>query len=189
MMHGIDVSHWQKRIDWAKVAKTQDFAYIRCAYGCKEDRRIKENWAASEGLLKRGVYQYYRADQDIVEQADFALQYGDGAELPMVLDVESDEFFDAADPKKMASDVEAWVKRIATWRGMPFIYTNLSWLRLKNHVDGWIYEECKLWVADVNGRQLPVSIPHWPKPTIWQYSWTGRIDGISTDVDMNHWIA
>jgi lysozyme len=190
LAQGIDVSHHQGKIDWKAVAETQHFAFIRCAYGCKEDRTVKANWKASEStVLARGVYQYYRADQDGLEQANFALHYGDGAELPMVLDFERDDYVDAADQRKMASDIEAWVHRVSAYRGRPIIYTNLSWLLVAPYVEGWVTDECCLWVADVNGRENPVEIKPWLKPTFWQHSWTGKFDGIRGDVDLNWWLG
>lgn len=91
---GIDVSKWQESVDWnrARTAGIK-FTYIKAVDGTWEDRGFKGHWAGSKdaGLL-RGVYHYYRDDQDPKVQArkllDVLNSTGDQGELPPALDIE-----------------------------------------------------------------------------------------------------
>ncbi len=54
-IHGIDVSRWQERIDWQRVAKMRDngirlqFAFIKATEGEKlEDPYFSRNWQEYE---------------------------------------------------------------------------------------------------------------------------------------------
>lgn len=60
-LQGVDVSHYQKRIDWAKVAKAgKKFAILKCQYEA-QSHRIDETFEynyeqAGKYGLARGVY-------------------------------------------------------------------------------------------------------------------------------------
>ena len=66
-IHGIDVSRWQERIDWQRVAKMRDngirlqFAFIKATEGEKlVDPYFSRNWQLSrENGLLRGAYHYF----------------------------------------------------------------------------------------------------------------------------------
>lgn len=66
-IHGIDVSRWQERIDWQRVAKMRDngirlqFAFIKATEGEKlVDPYFLRNWQLSrENGLLRGAYHYF----------------------------------------------------------------------------------------------------------------------------------
>lgn len=91
---GIDVSKWQENVDWNRArAAGVKFVFIKAVDGTWEDKGFKNHWAGSKaaGLL-RGVYHYYRDDQDPKNQArklfDVLNATGDLGELPPALDIE-----------------------------------------------------------------------------------------------------
>jgi hypothetical protein len=72
---GIDVSKWQKTVNWSKVkAAGVAFGIARVSYRTGLiDAYFDKNWAAmkSAGLI-RGAYQYFRPSQNARQQADLA---------------------------------------------------------------------------------------------------------------------
>jgi lysozyme len=89
---GIDVSHYQGKIDWHQVAdRAINFAFIKATDGSKfVDPLLQENWVSSrEAGILRGAYHFFRANQDPAQQAEHYLSSTPGlAELPAVLDFE-----------------------------------------------------------------------------------------------------
>jgi len=92
---GIDVSHWQDRIDWDAVASDGvEFAFIRVSHGTGVmDREFARNWSEAQRVgIIRGVYQFFSAGDDPVAQADLLVSQVGGAlapgDLPPVIDVE-----------------------------------------------------------------------------------------------------
>ncbi len=97
-IHGIDVSRWQERIDWQRVAKMRDngirlqFAFIKATEGEKlVDPYFSRNWQLSrENGLLRGAYHYFSPSVSASVQARLFLQTVDFSQgdFPAVLDVE-----------------------------------------------------------------------------------------------------
>ncbi|STK24967.1 1,4-beta-N-acetylmuramidase [Escherichia coli] len=97
-IHGIDVSRWQERIDWQRVAKMRDngirlqFAFIKATEGEKlVDPYFSRNWQLSrENGLLRGAYHYFSPSVAAPVQARLFLQTVDFSQgdFPAVLDVE-----------------------------------------------------------------------------------------------------
>lgn len=81
-IHGIDVSRWQERIDWQRVAKMRDngirlqFAFIKATEGEKlVDPYFSRNWQLSrENGLLRGAYHYFSPSVAAPVQARLFLQ-------------------------------------------------------------------------------------------------------------------
>ncbi len=62
---------------------------------------------------------------------------------------------------------------------IPGIYANLNWL--ENYLDISQFSNAKIWIAQYNSECT------YKKPyMIWQYSKTGKINGISGNVDLNY---
>ena len=76
MIDGVDVSKYQKGINWSLVAEAGiDFAFIRVSNGAYDlDPYFDFNWTQAKvhGVV-RGVYQFFRVDQDPVAQAELLL--------------------------------------------------------------------------------------------------------------------
>ncbi|HFI6201256.1 TPA: glycoside hydrolase family 25 protein [Escherichia coli] len=83
-IHGIDVSRWQERIDWQRVAKMRDngirlqFAFIKATEGEKlVDPYFSRNWQLSrENGLLRGAYHYFSPSVAAPVQARLFLRNG-----------------------------------------------------------------------------------------------------------------
>ena len=131
--------------------------------------------------IRRGAYQYFRAGQDPIAQADAVvgwLREAGRPDLPLVADVETD---DGESEATLQANLLAWLVRVERrTRRRPIIYTSPSMgARLAARFGGW-----PLWIAhyDVDAPRLPDG---WTRWTFWQHSSTGRIAGIAGKVDLD----
>ena len=184
-VEGIDVSQYQGTIDWTAVKQSgRLFAITRIGDGYGQDPTFDRNWQGikANGMI-RGAYQYFRPGRDPGMQADIVvakvgrLQAGD---LPVTADVEAD---DGVAPATIAANLRTWMNRVQAGTGkVPMIYTGpYFW---DNKVQSRDFTGNALWVANwgVNCPSLPAA---WPGFRAWQYSSTGRVPGISGDVDLD----
>src|SRR5882757_5181018 len=110
-IQGIDVSHYQGKIDWGKVKSAgMAFAYTKATESTgSTDSQFSVNWPAikAAGLL-RGAYHFFHADQDATAQANHFLQVVDPSpgDLPPVIDIESTS---NASSSAIVSGVKTWL--------------------------------------------------------------------------------
>lgn len=182
---GIDVSYHQGTINWQKVQKAGiRFAFIRISDGLgTKDALFAQNWAgARRAHLRRGVYQYFRPDENAIAQADLVIAavLRDPGELPPVIDVEATG---GKSPAQIERQVRAWVARIrAKLHVEPIIYTSPSFWT--DSVGGADMSSHPLWVAHYTNECPRVPAP-WTRWTFWQHSESGRVPGIQGPVDLD----
>jgi lysozyme len=186
-VRGIDVSKWQGEVNWSKVrAAGVRFAFVRVSDGTTVlDPTFARNWQAARaaGVL-RGAYQYFRPEEDPVEQADLllatmgALRAGD---LPPALDL---EVSGDVEPRELVRRVGRWVDRVRKATGVkPIVYTSaLHWATLAGNSRR--FRSHALWVAhhDVD---CPITPSSWGRWTFHQHSKQAVISGIAGAVDEN----
>lgn len=187
MIHGIDVSKYQQRINWEAVRDMTDndvrigFVFIKATEGLGNmDQQFRRNWKlAGEAGLPRGAYHFFLAPKSGAEQAEnfirrVDLQPGD---LPPVLDVEQTYGVSNA---KLQFEVKMFLDRLEAHYGVkPIIYTNVDFYN--RHLKG-DFDEYPLWVAHYLQKNRPRIARNW---AFWQYSETGRVNGIRGKVDFN----
>jgi lysozyme len=181
---GIDVSYYQKEIDWPAVRGAGiEFAFIRVSDGLDHpDTRFADNWAGARAAgVIRGAYQFFRPGRDPIAQADLLLStMGALAEddLPPVIDVEAT---DGKSPAQVAAAVQAWLEHVRDAIGRaPVIYTGkYFWQDMVGRADLSGYP---LWIAQWGPTCPDLPVP-WRSWSFWQTSATGRIAGITGDVD------
>jgi lysozyme len=178
---GIDVSHYQGRIDWRAVeADGIGFAYMKATEGGSfVDPAFARNWAAAgETRIVRGAYHRFRARRDGVAQASHFLSVvslRDG-DLPPVLDVEAT---DGVSDARLVREVRAWLAEVERRTGKrPIVYTKPGFRRA--HL-GTALDDYPLWIAEY-GVDSP-SVDPWH---FWQHSERGRVAGITHEVDLDH---
>lgn len=192
-VNGIDVSYYQKEIDWEKVKNDGiDFAMIRLGYRGAEsgklylDDRFKENLrGAKRAGLQVGVYFFSQAVtvKEAVEEAKYVIRHirGKGITYPVAFDMEpvteSDRITELTVREK-TEIADAFCEIIERNGHKPMIYGNPHWLH--NHLDCAYLADYPTWLA------------HYTKQTdypyayqIWQYTDKGRVDGIRGRVDLN----
>jgi LysM repeat protein len=161
-----------------------------------QDPTFDDNWfgAKPAGLL-RGAYHFFRCNVDPKKQADYFISYvksfQDNSELPPALDLETT---DGQKKDKITPAVKIWLDRVeAAFGRKPMIYSSYSFLQDNFSEAGggppsWA-KDYPLWLAMypyhyVDG--MSPSLPRgWFKWTFWQYSKTGKVNGINADVDMD----
>lgn len=188
MTKGIDVSKHNGVIDWAKVKKSGvDFAVIRAGYGRlieQKDKQFENNYA---GCKEQGIpcgaywYSYAHSVAEAQTEARVFLQAikGKQFEFPVYLDFEEASQFRLGKVTCSAM-AEAFLEIVERAGYFVGIYSSKS--GLENYIDASIRKKYSVWVAHVGVNKTSYSMPF----DMWQYSWKGRIDGISGDVDCNY---
>lgn len=194
----IDVSGWQGDIDWAKAkADGVEGAIIRLGYGegNNADKKAQRNISECKRLgIPFGIYWYSYADTPSIakeEGADvvaklkqFGVNPSDLA-YPVYYDLEKwtwEGHQPPTDPNVYNNIVNNWYSALqsAGYKNLG-VYSYTSYLQgpLK-HAD--IYAKTT-WVAQYGARMGFDSFP--TNSRGWQYTSTGKVDGISGNVDMN----
>ncbi len=186
-LHGIDVSHYQDRINWSVLkhpdtAKTIHFAFIRATAGLKTDSQFKRNWAAArKNNIVCGAYHYYHSDKNSALQAAHfikmvTLEKGD---LPPVLDIEEL-------PKSQSQ--ENWRMGLKNFLGLleghygikPIVYTGDAFYNDYLAIDPYFKSYNHLWIANYNMVEQPFA--DWD---FWQYTDALPVIGTANPVDGN----
>ena len=182
---GIDVSKWQGVVNWKEVQQAgMAFAFARATYGTSEvDSSFKDNWdGMKEAGIVRGAYHFFIAAEDTVRQAVFFISTVgslDTDDLPPVIDVESDSGVSS----NLVADVQTWLDAVAKGLGRtPIIYTAPAYWNANMNSDFGNYP---LWVAEY-GVAEPKAVNGWTSWTLWQYSSTGKVGGVSGAVDLDY---
>lgn len=194
----IDVSEWQGDIDWAKAkADGVEGVIIRLGYGegNNADKKAQRNISECKRLgIPFGVYWYSYADTPSIakeEGADvvaklkqFGVNPSDLA-YPVYYDLEKwtwEGHKPPTDPNMYNNIVNNWYSALqsAGYKNLG-VYSYTSYLQgpLK-HAD--IYAKTT-WVAQYGARMGFDSFPTDSRG--WQYTSSGKVDGISGTVDMN----
>ena len=194
----IDVSGWQGDIDWAKAkADGVEGVIIRLGYGegNNADKKAQRNISECKRLgIPFGIYWYSYADTpslakeegaDVVAKLkQFGVNPSDLA-YPVYYDLEKwtwEGHQPPTDPNVYNNIVNNWYSALqsAGYKNLG-VYSYTSYLQgpLK-HAD--IYAKTT-WVAQYGARMGFDSFP--TNGRGWQYTSTGKVDGISGNVDMN----
>lgn len=188
---GIDVAAHQHPggtpIDWSKVRTDgQSFAFVKATEGGDwvNPHYVEDIQAANAAGLKTGAYHYARPAGDAKTQAaNFAAQIAlaPNQTLPPALDIEVTEGKSAAQLEQWIEEFTSELKRL-TGR-TPMIYTyKYFWMGQMNNSQK--FSDMPLWLAAYQD-QAPEAVGGWNELSFWQRSGSGKVAGISTDVDMN----
>ncbi len=182
---GIDVSHYQGRVNWEAVkAAGCAFAFAKATEGAGVvDPRFAANWAGMKaaGIL-RGAYHFYRAAQPTAAQAAHLLSTVrfEPGDLPPVLDIEVN---DGVTGEALVGGVQTWLDAVEPVAGAtPIIYTNTPfWDAHFNDQFG----QYPLWIAHYGPQPQPLPAG-WTVWTFWQYSQSLTIDGVNGAADHDY---
>ena len=191
---GIDISRWQGTINWPAVRNAgKRFAFIKATEGTTlVDPFFAANWkAAKDAGLLRGAYHFFRPLQDAKKQAESFLKTVklEAGDFAPVLDLEVSENMKAA---TIIQRVEIWITEIEKQTGRKtIIYSGLSFLNDSFTIPAggpplWAKDHL-LWIANYlpPTATQPFMPTGWAKWTFWQHSQTGKVDGISGNVDLD----
>ena len=192
---GVDVSSFQGDVNWEKVKNDGvEYAFIRLGYRGYESGKIVNDSKYEDNItgcndvgLDCGVYFFTEAlnESEGVEEAEFVLEcLGEHhIELPIVLDVEQSANVNKSRTKNLSAEdrtkaVIAFCERIKQAGYTPMIYGNLKSMLIM--LDFEQLEEYDKWFAYFH---YPLRFPY--KHKIWQYTASGKVDGIKGDADLN----
>ncbi len=191
---GIDVSKYQGKIDWEKVAADGvEFVFLRLGLRGYESGKLVEDetfQANIQGALahgiKVGVYFFSQAitAEEAIEEANFVLEriapYK--IECPVVFDVEkvnsSTARMNQLTPQQRTDVTMAFLDTIQAAGYKPMFYHNMETALLLLELDR--LEGYERWFA-YYGEELYYPYAY----GVWQYTEKGRVNGIGGEVDMN----
>jgi lysozyme len=207
---GIDVSRFQGVIDWPTVAASGvRFAFVQASRGSGADCTVKpaqcgpdpyfatNRLAAESAGIRVGAYHRAFASggttadarADALAESDiFLAQVGslNRGELIPVLDVETP--FTGMTSTSLRTWIRVFVKRVTKKLGRkPMIYTNAtSWSATGNTTE-FAKARYPLWVAEYGVSRPSVPASNWAGRgfSVWQYTSSGSVPGISGKVDMD----
>lgn len=180
---GIDVSHYQKRIDWKKMRTSHhpiEYVFIRATMGIDgKDYYFDRNWSkAKTHNYIRGAYHYYRPNENSTQQFE---NYSSSVDLIAgdfipILDIERQSEFGKDNLRR---GVLNWLKLAEEEYGVkPMIYTGLTFYQynLKGYVDDY-----PLWIAAYSGKHRLRGVD-W---TFHQFTEKVYVKGVQMTVDGN----
>ena len=177
---GIDVSEYQGDIDWAQVANSGvTFAMVRVGnttYGL--DSRYYENIIEADAVgIRVGVYcfTYATTVEEAAADAQLIVNAISGlpVSFPVVIDIESDSQKSLSTTEQQAI-VNTFCSIVYAAGYTPMVYSYRNWFQTRLGQTAW-----DQWVADYSSSMGFTG-------TMWQYSCTGSVSGISGDVDLDY---
>ena len=196
-VYGIDLSHNNGTVDFSKVKAANpanSFVFVKATQGVGyvDPMCSAHATGAVAAGLRLGYYHFASLNnnvnpaQDAISEAnwfDKTMKTMPKATLPPVLDIETNK------SNLTPLQVQEWISAFMTqmkslgypvviiYSYGPFFNANLP----ANHPFGSI----PLWLAQYTSAAAPKLPIGWNSYLIWQYSGSGKVNGVSTDCDMN----
>jgi len=194
---GIDVSTWNNDINWTRVKESGiDFVIIRVGFrGYGTGRLYADDMfetyitGAKAAGLKVGLYFYTQAisEYEAVEEASLCLTMLNGRSLnyPIFIDMEDAESSTARTNNLSNSQrtaiINAFCDTIRSAGYRAGLYANKYYLTYKINVSQ-LNSATRIWIAHYTSQQHPEYASMY---SMWQYSSTGSVPGISGYVDLD----
>ena len=189
-IQGIDISKWQKTIDWSGVkgAGTR-FAFIKATEGGDYlDENFRDNWAGSRKAgVARGAYHFVFWCRAAKDQVNWFIRNvpKEADALPPVLDVEWNNL--SRCPRTSPAAARAKMREMlvalhAHYGKKPVIYTDINFH--EDVLEGTHeFDDYPFWIRSTASR--PEERYEKRPWEFWQFTTTGRVPGITGDVDRN----
>ena len=185
---GIDVSEFQGKIDWEKVKNDGiEFAILRCGYGMdfsnQDDVEYERNANECERLgIPYGVYlmSYANTVEKARSEAEHVLRLIEGRKISLGVwyDIEDNGTSGAINKETLTNIINTFCNTIKNAGHRVGVYASLNWL--ENKIEKTIKDNYDIWVA-----QYYSKCEYEGKYIMWQHTSSGKVNGISTNVDMN----
>jgi len=186
-VHGIDISHYQGKINWEELVRYQSpeyplqFVFVKATEGGDHsDNNFQENFnlARKYGFI-RGAYHYFNPGAPAAKQAQFFINTVnlDSADLPPVLDVEKKGMHSK---KSLVKAVKLWLDLVEAHYGVkPILYTSYKFKT--SYLNDPIFKNYPYWIA----HYYVDSVEYKGKWKFWQHTDVGSIPGVEENVDLN----
>ena len=186
-VRGIDISHYQGRINWEKLRNASigdapvSFVFIKATEGEKLwDDNFNLNFSKSKrNDLIRGAYHFFVPGVDPRKQAEFYLKIAqlETGDLPPVLDIEKKGDLT---PERLRRDVRIWLDMVEKEYGVkPILYTSYKFKM--QYLNTPEFDAYPYWIAHYYVDELEYK----GKWTFWQHTDCGKVSGIKGFVDCN----
>ncbi|MFK7807678.1 MAG: glycoside hydrolase family 25 protein [Saprospiraceae bacterium] len=182
-IHGLDVSHYQSKVNWDEVAANDiHFTFVKATEGEElKDSLFANNWKDLKRVgIKRGAYHFFRPTLSPLQQARNFIQAVklEPGDLPPVLDV---EVTNNASTGVITTRIRTWLEIMEMhYCVRPIIYTNLNFYKKYIAEE---FQDYPIWIARYNYAEPGLS--NHDQWQFWQYGNRGRIPGVNGDVDFN----
>lgn len=179
-MKGIDISVHNGTIDFTKVKKSGiDFVIIRAGYGLgTKDKNFEANY---EGAINAGLhvgfywYSYAKKVDEAIQEAKSFYNFikDKPCDMPVFYDIEE------ATSRPACNDlINAFCSYMESQNYFVGVYANKDWFT--NYINSTNKEKYTTWIA-----QWSSKCTYTGNYTIWQYTDSGKVDGIQGNVDMD----
>lgn len=185
-LKGVDLSKHNGTIDFATLSKNVDYAIIRAGYGklaSQKDVKFEEYYA---GCKKYGIpvgcywYSYATSVSEVKQEAQVFLNVikGKQFEYPVYFDLEEKSAFNTG-----KSNCSAMVRAFCGALEEAGYYAGLYMSRspFTTCMESDIKDKYTLWLAEYNSK-----LNYSGTVDMWQYGDTGRVNGITGNVDMDY---
>jgi lysozyme len=196
VIYGIELSFQNGTVDWAQIKKNStpvSFAYIKCTHGSfMIDPKCAEHSNGAIGAKIRFGYYHVATlnSSDIISGAtaeakafDAAMNIMPPCRLMPALHLETN------DKHLSPAEVELWISTFLSvmnslGRKNIMLYSNRGFF--DSHLTAkHPFGNLPLWHSQSNASTIPHLPRGWNKYTIWQFSETGKVDGIGTNCDLS----
>lgn len=189
-IRGIDISHYQQKIDWEILRNASmnndpiSFIIIKATEGVSlVDDNFNENFFLSRrnGFI-RGAYHFMTPDVPAKRQAEFFLHqvHLEEGDLPPVLDIENKRKWEGKSKAEVQKMAKEWLDIVEKHYGVkPILYTSVSFRR--DILDAPEFDQYPFWMAHYYV-DTPTYQGDWH---FWQHTDCGKVDGIKGFVDCN----
>lgn len=184
MLKGVDLSTWNKNVDYnALKGQGIDFAILRCGYGKdagQKDEMFEEHYRGCKdaGILV-GVYHYSycKSPENAIKEAENCLSYiaGKQLDLPVFYDLEESSILNNCDPTDITIRFCDRIKQDGYDAG---VYANLNWFNNYFDVDTLKNNGVRIWLAQWNN-EITADFD----VDLWQY--TNNYEGMDGDKLIN----
>lgn len=197
----IDVSYCQSSINWARVKNAGiKGAIVRCGFRGYESGKLQQDSmflnhlkGAKAAGLKVGVYFFTEGinAKEGKEEADYTIKLikNAGIKLDYPIAIDTEHIRKKAGEKeprannlskaKRTEVIKAFCEQIKVKGYEPMVYASTAWLNNNLDMSKLPY---KVWCA-----QYYSKCEYKGKYVMWQYTSSGKVDGVKSDVDMNYW--
>lgn len=188
---GIDVSEYQKVIDWEQVkADGIDYAIIRCGYGDDYTRQDDKQWLRNVSECERlgipyGVYIYSYAMNVEMAKSEAAhtlrLLKGHSPSYPVYYDLE-EKSATSLGASTLGQIAKTFCDTVSAAGYSVGIYANLNWWT--NYLTDPVFSNSSWskWVAQYN-----TTCDYNGNYDMWQSTSGGKVKGIEGNTDLNFW--
>lgn len=187
MTKGIDVSQWQGQVDFNKVkADGYDFVILRAGYGkylTQKDPTFDTNYENAKAAgLGVGAYWYSYAltKEDAAKEAEVFLSVISGKqfEYPLAFDIEDQSQYSLS--KTALGDIcKTFCGAVEKAGYYICLYSFISFM---NNISAKVVSKYDVWIANFTTADKPAYDGAYG---MWQHSSTGRVNGVSGDVDLD----